>query len=364
MKIINNQCKHAIVAPVTFVNGDWYCPLCGKKIFPDAQTFLKVTDESYSKLCISDRLFYDKWLPHKEYDEDDDQVLQIDDDKKIESLRLALKECKEAAFLNNPYALINLGFYYENGYDIAMSQSMSYKAAALCYNAIADNEKETFEMFGEQKSLEQLKKQAKDNLANLKEKIAKAKKLSGKEDLDEEQIFEIMTDFDRAGDRIPLFGVFKLTLEQALALCAKEKKGHISNTNWNNLLSSVDILIAGGRLEKGVWTVTSEFEKMKNKASMATACSNQVKKGAECIFWGFDILKGASQTRFLSSEQSKALFGNGAKKIDYSDVFPLLVEKGLSNIVFSENDFFVCYSDKKDKQTAFETTLNKIISNC
>ncbi|MGI6594519.1 MAG: hypothetical protein ACOX24_05535 [Christensenellales bacterium] len=169
----HSSCKKNFTQPLELFNGIWFCPHCKKSIFPDENTSLVVTEENYLKLVESDKIFYSKWLANRE---------GKDRREKIEDLKNAINLCMESAYLKNPYALVNMGFYFENNYVESHKNIFArMRVAYLYYNAVCYNKKDikiSMSKNSKPTSLDveevnNIKKQAAINLYNLLDSIPK-----------------------------------------------------------------------------------------------------------------------------------------------------------------------------------------------
>lgn len=174
----HNNCKKKFKQPLELFNGIWFCPHCKESIFPDENTQLIITDENQAKVVESDKLFYGKWLAagHEK------TVYE-----KVADLKKAINLCTEASYLNNPYALVNMGYYFENNYvDSHKNIFARMRVAYLYYNAVCYNQKDIkISMFkGNKKTslgndaTDNIKRQAAINLYNLLTSIPRGQEKS------------------------------------------------------------------------------------------------------------------------------------------------------------------------------------------
>lgn len=105
-----DNCKNDFTEPLQAYDHSRYCPLCLKAL----QTAgVRVTAENMAAYTQSELLF-----SQKDYDG-------------------ALSLCRSAALQENPYAIINMGFYYENGYFPSVSDDARIKSAFEWYDIVA-----------------------------------------------------------------------------------------------------------------------------------------------------------------------------------------------------------------------------------
>ena len=125
-------CKKEI-EPLTFFDGSIWCPKCRKNLFAE----LKKKDA-------------------KEVEEDKDDFFGISQDlfarylmlaannpsataEARACLRHAIAFCRKSAYRRNPYALLNLGYYYSLGYDESVHVETGRSFARLCFDLARKN---------------------------------------------------------------------------------------------------------------------------------------------------------------------------------------------------------------------------------
>lgn len=118
--------------PLEAFDGQKFCPKCFANLFPDDVKWGEVKDEtdlayadSVIKFVQSEKLYNEGWL-----------LNGIESD-----LKKALNLCSEASYLKNPYAIVALGYYYENQYLASDSSERDrVRNAFMCYDAVASYE--------------------------------------------------------------------------------------------------------------------------------------------------------------------------------------------------------------------------------
>lgn len=126
MICINCNSKKKI-KPLILFNGELACNYCGKSLIASEETVLEINEVNHALLLKSEKIFATEWLT-KEHNKRDKSML-----------KKALHYCRDSANLNNPYAIINLAYYYENGYfeDFNLSQRLLISSkyySSVCFN--------------------------------------------------------------------------------------------------------------------------------------------------------------------------------------------------------------------------------------
>lgn len=315
-KCRQKKCEYEFSMPLIFIDGDWCCPKCGNSVFPDKKTQLQVTDDNYSALFMSDKLFYDEWLPHKDPSTDSMS-------SRSKSLSRAIELCKNAAFANNPYALLDLGFYYERGYDDSIGGQMRFRAAELCYSAVAENSFDKYLFFNEEKPLQELKEKAQKYQDALLARVQGSAKLENQPET-VEHLFEVMTNPNHDMDRAPIMGMVRLSREEAIKL-SKEKRNAFG---WDNYLGDVSVMLS--YLKDGE---ASAFQVPVNENSITSICE----KADDDVLWAFCVQKNKLKWDLFKSSRRKTPFSSRDALMDKK-----CAAKFATNKIY---DFFICEED-------------------
>lgn len=140
------HCKTQFDRPLEIFTGNWQCPNCLADIFPNSNTKLAITTSNHTLFKQSEYVFYNQWLKCPP---------GTKEAVKSNLLRTAISLCEDSAYQNNPYALVNLGYYYEKGYAVVgQSQLERTRYAIAFYRAVLFNENAvTIDIDGNAKSL-------------------------------------------------------------------------------------------------------------------------------------------------------------------------------------------------------------------
>ena len=127
-----SKCQVQFEKPLIDFLGKWFCPSCKAEIFPNEQTQLVVTPQSRTYYVRSQRLFNQGYLLGK--------LDELGYTRQL-ALKEAVRQCKYSAVnLNDPYALLSLAFYYENGYiEESVGDTSRFNMALKCNQAICFN---------------------------------------------------------------------------------------------------------------------------------------------------------------------------------------------------------------------------------
>lgn len=106
--MICNFCKTNISKPIIANNGNMYCPVCLTNIFGmqwmEGIKFDFSVDNT-TKYIMSEKLFSESL-----------SVVDKDMIKSVELRKKAIDMCLDAGINGNPFAMLNIGYYYENGF--------------------------------------------------------------------------------------------------------------------------------------------------------------------------------------------------------------------------------------------------------
>lgn len=131
MKCNNSNCGKVFEKPIELFDGRKFCPFCKGDLLPNKNTKLQITLNNHQLLVQSERIFHEDWLLNA------NENMRI---KRNEALETAIALCSEACGQGNPYAIINMGFYYENGYiSTHRNQAEGLRAAYMNYSAVCFN---------------------------------------------------------------------------------------------------------------------------------------------------------------------------------------------------------------------------------
>lgn len=106
--MICNFCKTNINKPIIANNGNMYCPKCLTNIFGTQWMEgmkLDFSVENTSKYIMSEKYFSESL-----------SVVDKDISKSVELRKKAIDLCLDAGVNGNPFAMLNVGYYYENGF--------------------------------------------------------------------------------------------------------------------------------------------------------------------------------------------------------------------------------------------------------
>ena len=316
MDIVCLKCRRSINAPLISFVGKWYCPECGNPLIPGPDATLKITLENYELLSRSDNAYYNGWLPHKNNPNKDNPY------KRQKDLEMALYLCKQAAFDKNPYALLSLGYYYENGYDREMTYQMRLNAAELCYRNDVEISKTTKEEF----NLGALK----DEAMSLLKKVSLKRKENKNSAITAEYCYNIMVEGDNLVNK-PAFGLFELSKEEVKALTAMA-----TNVTWDSLLtSSLDLyinLIKNGNL--------SNYVKISN-ANTFTRIIDELGENDSAII-AFTPNERHVKLNRISLGDIKSLGNRGEEWWEmWRNFLNKLSSNGIRNCIFNESDMII-----------------------
>lgn len=125
-----SRCKKKFERPLEDFSGRWHCPGCLHELFPTEETELTITAESREYFVRSERLFKQGWLLKRDVNGFSPQ----------DALKECVRQCRVAASMNDPYALVSLANHYEMGYaEHHTSEVKCWNMAVLCNRAVALN---------------------------------------------------------------------------------------------------------------------------------------------------------------------------------------------------------------------------------
>lgn len=239
-------CDTVINRPLELYDGRWCCPNCKKDVFPNTESEF-VIDALGKELYARSQEYYFRWLTSNE-----------DKKTRFKYLDKAVNLCCEAAFRSHPRALMRMGYYYENGYiDFNKSAEERWVVAYFYYKAVCFNvHKGTDTQSGPDQYADEItaiKLECAKRLADMLKKpprgIAKKGSFDGYVDFDKmrqtvlDRITELGGEYDESEyalvgkhdydnadiafvalrscfdeERAPIFGIFKLTKQEAQKL--------------------------------------------------------------------------------------------------------------------------------------------------
>ncbi len=128
MKCPHPKCHSNIGTPLKKYNGEWFCTQCRKPLLPNEQTQFAITLDSHLSLKEADYLYGQEWL--------------LNGNKQARARALQLTS---NSAVTNPYALVNLGYYYEvERSDLPELERLHL--AYLAYRAVLFNKNPTVQM--------------------------------------------------------------------------------------------------------------------------------------------------------------------------------------------------------------------------
>lgn len=121
-------CCQKEIQPLTFFDGSIWCPKCRKSLFAEIMK-KDVKDAEQDKddfFGISQELFA-RYLTIATTNPGATEAARA-------YLRNAIAFCRKSAYKRNPYALLNLGYYYSLGYDESVHMETGRSFARLCFD--------------------------------------------------------------------------------------------------------------------------------------------------------------------------------------------------------------------------------------
>ena len=121
-------CCQKEIQPLTFFDGSIWCPKCRKSLFAEIMK-KDVKDAEQDKddfFGISQELFA-RYLTSATSNASATEEARA-------YLRNAIAFCRKSAYKRNPYALLNLGYYYSLGYDESVHMETGRSFARLCFD--------------------------------------------------------------------------------------------------------------------------------------------------------------------------------------------------------------------------------------
>ena len=133
------SCKKAI-RPLVFFDGSIWCPSCKKNLFWELnqKEVTKSTAKADGSFSVSQELFA-KYLCSE----------QKRSEESLAALRNAIAYCRRAAYALNPYALLNLGYYYYLGYDESVRTEVGRSFAKMCFELAEKHAPQGDDVFSE-----------------------------------------------------------------------------------------------------------------------------------------------------------------------------------------------------------------------
>ncbi len=243
--MICQNCNKNVKKPLELYTGDWACPLCKKALSVSSIAVVvnRENDETFklSELCYLRALKCQK------------------DTKRYEKeIGMAIDNCRIAARMGNPKALIRLGYYYEYGYisaDLLESFKIAYEYYKLVWNSMPEIAEKpddpdyndgciklrTAAAWHYLELLKKLPESFRRN-GNLSYRDEKSKIKSKGISVPDDESAELAMEEDRVAhvlnvlqscmskEKSPLFGIMKLEKGDFEALCAVKDKSNKDDT--------------------------------------------------------------------------------------------------------------------------------------
>ncbi len=341
----NANCKKQI-EPITYFTGELYCPECKEEI---AKKLLEqiVKESDPTKICaeyfaISQQYFIRYLLdivPQMRKLGGPDQKGEYDALYKQgqKYLRQAVAYCKRAAYAGNPYALVNLVYYYKSGYDVTVSNRdiATKKLSAVIKGIFSDPKIQNPE----------LAQKINERLNGLVTETSAAKDASGLEYL--RNLIEASTDKSR--ERKPLFGVFTINGDK---LNDKEKEElvdliHKAAKQWTS--KDVDGLYLYNKKERE-WEPDNELTVLEDIEGI--------------MYFGYRNANCHSASRRMKREMREVLAADRSEITGFFTdiVFGRTFKWNDDNrtVCFCDVDIYLC-EDKDKNHTKLDDLKNKLI---
>lgn len=388
MQCTNKACGKFYEKPLELFNGSWHCPHCKQSIYPSEESELVVDAENNEKFVLSELIFNEQWLLNKN---------NVDRTERYDALKKAINLCEEAAFSYNPYALVNLGYYHQNGYvDPNSTTEERMRKAYIFFNAVLFNKNASIKAGENDKKVNnlpdsefiKLKKTAGINafniLNNLNENSAakvlgraynlsdvktriinKLKELgeteiplnnkntSFEEGLNIETVFSyICPQSDYSSP--PIFGVFLLNPEQLKLLIEKSyfTKNNVKKTLGSSISDGlVTILVAEAYNNS---EARGSFRKISTEKELEALAQNK----EESHFLFFCKTGKGLNLKYLKWKAPVKIYKSLTKR-DNEYIMEMIVKNLTNRYVFSEDDIYFCL-----KKNDYDQTIETLIKMC
>lgn len=387
MQCTNKACLKIFEKPLELFDGSWHCPRCKQNIYPNEETELEINASNNEKFTLSEIIFNEQWLLNKD---------KLERTERFAQLKKAVELCEQSAFSFNPYALVNLAYYHQNGYaDPNSTLEERMRKAYLLYNTILFNKNALVKIVDGEKDVKslpdsefiKLKKIAgvnaykilaevtvlnsskilgrslnpidvKNRILNKLKEIGETavplvkSRIPKEESLNIDMVFSYIC---QQNDYLtnPIFGVFLLNSEQIKLLNEK------SYFTKNNIKKS----LATNIVEQKVVVLYAEAFKEEARGSFSTI-SNEKE---------LEALAGNSEDSYFlffcktgKGMNLKYLKGNAPKKIikaltkrDDEFIMQMIIKKMMNRYVFTEDDIFYCL-----KNNDYNQAIEDLIKMC
>lgn len=366
-------CNAEVVRPLELYDGRWCCPNCKKDVFPDTDSIF-VIDASNNELFVRSEEYYYKWLTC------------TDEDKKtrFKYLDKAVNLCSEAAFRHHPGALMRMGYYYDNGYiDFTKSREERWIVAyfyykAVCFNVHTSVATSAGEAYSDE--IKEIKTECARRMATMlknpprgvskkgsfdgfvdlnalrKNVLDKIKQLGGEYD-EGEYMLAAKHDYDNADvayvawrscfdeERAPLFGIFKLTKDEALKFFAPLGNGY---SVPERIGRDTRLKIAEMYDDK---EIEGRFYELRNSDALARYAENCPESGIYVCF-----INGAGGHKYLKKRQINA-FAKSIGEHNNAHIKRLIAAGKYNASVFYDDDVY----RYMEKRTPIDKAVEKFI---
>ncbi len=351
-------CQTTIDRPLELYDGRWCCPNCKKDIFPDTDSEF-VIDALNQELFVRSQEYYFKWLTSK------------DEDKKtrFRFLDKAVSLCCECAFRSHPRALMRMGYYYENGYiDFNKSQAERWIVAYFYYKAVCFNVHRGIETpSGSEDYIDeitQIKLECAKRLANMLKKppreVAAKGSFDGYVDFDAmrqvvlDKIKELGGEYDEGEfalvgkheydnadiafaalrscfdeERAPVFGIFKLSCNEAKKLFVEQDNKGFSILE--KIGRDTKLKIAEIYDDK---EIQGKFYEFKNSDAIISFMENCPQKGIYICFFNSE-----GGHKYLKKRQINA-FAKSMSQNNNAYIKQLIAAQKYNSSVFYDDDIY------------------------
>lgn len=369
-------CNTVIDRPLELYDGRWCCPNCKKDVFPDTDSEF-VIDALGRELYVRSQEYYFKWLTSK------------DEDKKtrFRYLDRAVNLCCEAAFRSHPRALMRMGYYYENAYiDFNKSQAERWAVAYFYYKAVCFNvHKGAQTQTGKEEYADEItdiKLECAKRLAVMLKKppreiarkgsfdgyvdfnemrravLDRIKELGGEYDEGEFQL-TVQHEYDNADiafaalrscfdeERAPIFGIFKLSKQEAQKLFVEQDKDGFSILEKIGRDTKLKIAEIFDDKE-----VEGKFYEFKNSDAIVRYMENCPDKGIYICF-----INSEGGHKYLKKRQINA-FAKSLTANNNAHIKQLIAAKKYNASVFYDDDIYKF----TEKRTAMDNIAEKFVA--
>ena len=185
--------------PITVFNGDLVCPLCKASVMENVKVNLD-DGKAASEFALSQAYFgYYLESVKKTLSGRKSIAAKHEAENGKKYLAKAIGLCRSAAMRGNPYAVVNLGYYVESGYDDTIIKRRDF--VKWCYNLVATSK---------EAGIDDIREIARINLVALTNRKETETNLAPHEVIKE----LLAKSQDRLLDRTPFFGTVRLRKPQ------------------------------------------------------------------------------------------------------------------------------------------------------